>query len=328
MNNKIKEAVNTARNNEAIFTLIQGDVCAESILHAAVDYRVGRMNALRARETITPGEDAIYIQEMNAAVKMYNSLVVEEHLNKLKTMSEKDAFKAYLKDQSAKGLRVFLDAKTNRYEVGESSVTVRFYDFLSVIRPVEVAGIMDAIAIFIDNIARNDCHDDGAYVSKHSLHLDYINLRHRLGWVCKKAQDGSDNISNMELLRQLNELVNAFILPKEMEQIKMIGADLRYIRVAAIQAVDKVNMPGLYQQRNDETLCGFIFRAIYTRVNSLAYEFQKTRAQDKGTYKSYPQTTQEYKQDKARTETPKEGGPVSVSTSEEAATAMKKESDQ
>ena len=319
-NNKIKEAVKAARNNESIIELIHGDICNKSILRAAVDYHVTRLNALLDRETITPGEDAIYIGKMNAAVKMYNALVVAERLDELKAMSEEEAFKAYLDNQTTKGVRVSLDTETNRYEIGENDITLRFYDFLSTTRPTEVNGIMDAIAVFIDNVARNDCKDDAAYVSRHSMHSDYIHLRKRLGW---------DDIStNTALGNQLEELVNSFILPKGVDHLKMHGADLRYIRVAAIQAVDRVNKPGVYQQRNDETLCGFIFRAIYTRWNSFAYEFQKTRAQDKGTYKTYPKTTAEKKQDKARNATPHDTAPVSVSIPEEAATATKKEIEQ
>ena len=318
-NNKIKEAVKAARNNESIIELIQGDICNKSILRAAVDYHVTRLNALFDRETITPGEDAIYIGKMNAAVKMYNALVVEERFDEFKAMSEEEAFKAYLDDQITKGVRVSLDAETNRYEISENDITLRFSDFLAATRPTEVNGIMDAIAIFVDNLARRDCNNDAAYVSKHSIHPDYIRLRNNLGW---------DDIStNSAILRQLNKLVNTFILPKDIN-IKMIDPDVRYIRTGAVKSVDKANKPGAYVQRNDETLCGFIFRAIYTRWNSFAYEFQKTRAQDKGTYKTYPQTTAEKRQDKARNATPDDITPVSVFTPEEAATATKKEIDQ
>lgn len=268
----IKEFIETAKASEDIRAALSNPEDPKEVLLAALDRSIALLNETISKDYIAPGDDDAILARATAAASMHNDYVVLERLGELGKLDPADAMKSYLENQSAGGYTVSLNQKSGLYERRDRDVLVDFYDFMRVCRPTEVAGLTDAICIFVDNLARFDCCQEEAFVSRKALTSNYAALRKRMGWDTFK--------SKTELLRQFNELVNKFIMPTGMEE-KMLKCDMRFVKTAAVIAKDAINAPGKYQQRTEEKLYAFIFRAIYTRHNGLAYEWQDGRGATK-----------------------------------------------
>lgn len=287
-----KETINaiilSAHNNDSVKALMSGrtDATDNDYLHALCTVRCQYLNGLLTQEQCAPKAVPTAISALSEAVTAHNELCKSDRLDALKELSKADpvgAFTAFMADQTVPGgLTVEQDGDTYSVVVPEESkLAMSFYDFLKVTRKdFEMRGLLDAAAIVADNIARVDCGLDSAFVTKATITESYRDLRSRMGW----NLSAEDNTLNKTKVReQMSELAK-MLTPKGFDEIRFINADYKFMIRAAIIAVDRANKPGEYQIRRESTLINYFFRALYTRYNKLAYNFQEkgVRAFEKG----------------------------------------------
>ena len=58
--------------------------------------------------------------------------------------------------------------------------------------------------------------------------------------------------------------------------VTMIKADLKFIEDSLFDTKNGADTAGSYVMRNEKTVVGYIFRALYTRYNKLPYGFQNS----------------------------------------------------
>lgn len=300
----IKALVQKARENETVKDLLseRPDAIDNDFLHALCVVRCRELNTLLGQESCHPTAVPTAISAVNEVVKAHNDLTKLDKLNTLAGMEPADAFKVFMADQSVSGGVTFEQDENTYYIKTGAKLALTFYDFLKVTLPsFELNGLLDMAAIIGDNIARVDCALDGAHVTKACMTESYRDLRARLGWDLS-AEDNS--LNKTQVRNQMNELAQRLIPKGSDIEIKFINADFRFIKESAIEAVDRANKPGEYVLRKESTLLNFFFRAMYTRYNRLAYNFQEkgVRAFEKGV-----RTQKQNKADKAQTEKPEAG---------------------
>lgn len=213
-------------------------------------------------------DDAIMIAKKPVlhAIDLYNDNARYERLDELSDMKAKDAVKDYLRTQFVDGL-VLTNSKKEGWCIAKTGeVMLDPNDFIAELFPTEMNGILDAVCIFADNLARFSFKDDGAKISRKSMSAAYVQMRERMGW-----DTPTDKLSWAVLTDQLNELakmITCGVAPK------MFRADTKFIDRAAIGVKDAGNKAGSFQTREEKTILRFVFRAIYTRYNGLAYAWQ------------------------------------------------------
>lgn len=264
-------------------------------------------------ETHTEDEINIALTPVRNAISFINDEIRQERLEALAKMPYRDAFLDYLRTQCVKGYRV-ATTKDGNYELdSEASVYLDAYDFISTLCSADLNGIIDACCIFVDNVARFAI-SDAAAVSKNSLHQTYIDLRKRKGWDVEKSKLSKTVLA--EQMTEIAKMISCGVAPK------MLNADVTYVMHGVIQSKDEADAAGKFVKRDERTVVRFVFRALYTRYNNLAYDFQDTTRATKGALC--------VKANKAMAEAPAEkdatpeAGKVTVTTGEGKKPAAKK----
>lgn len=220
----------------------------------------------------TEEEITLALTPVRNAISFINDEIRQERLEALAKMSYRDAFLDYLRTQCVKGYRV----KTNGDDMeldAEATVSLDAYDFISALCSADLNGVIDACCIFVDNVARFAISDSAA-ISKNSMHQTYVDLRKRKGWDLDKSK-----LSKTVLAAQMTEvakMISCGVAPK------MLNADVTYIMHGVIQAKDEADAAGKFVKRDERTVVRYVFRALYTRYNNLAYDFQDTTRATKG----------------------------------------------
>lgn len=220
----------------------------------------------------TEEEVAQALSPVRAALNIVNDEVRMERLESMQKMAFKEAFLDYMRTQCVTGYRVKTEGETYLLD-GEASVYLDAYDVVSALYTADLNGIIDSCCIFADNVARFAIGED-ASISKNSLHQSYIDLRNRKGWNVPKSK-----LSKSVLAEQMTEIckfISGGISPK------MLNPDVTFVLNGIIQAKDEADSAGKFVKRDERTVVRFIFRALYTRYNNLAYSFQDTTRASKG----------------------------------------------
>lgn len=241
------------------------------IFHA----NIGREYAIFAdfmKVARTDDEVAAAKKPVNNAISLYNDEQRMVRLEQLQDMTHKDAMRSYLDNQCVKGFQLKQN-KDKKWEVSATeSVELDAYDFVCTICSADLNGILDACCIFVDNVAKYEFGDDAA-VSRKSMHDSYIDLRNRKGWTLPKEAKSIPKA----LAAQLTEICNMISCKTAP---KMQTTDVKFIKFFIINAKSKANSAGKFVIRNDATIVNAIFRAMYTRHNKLAYDWQNQNGSD------------------------------------------------
>lgn len=203
------------------------------------------------------------------AISLYNDYVRNVRLDQLKAMGLDPALSEYMEEQTVIGYGIKKGkGKDAGYELDNAaSVELVAYDVVEALYPVEKRGILDACCIFADNLAKlNYKGDEKAAVTRAGLSGEYVAMRKRMGWDIP-----SQKLSKGVLAAQLTEIVKMVLHGKE---IRMINADVTYLINSIIQGKSTANKAGSFIMRDEKTVVNFIFRAAYTRLHGLPYEFQ------------------------------------------------------
>mgnify|MGYP003289265272 CR=1 FL=1 len=208
-----------------------------------------------------------------SAIALYNDEQRMLRIEQMQDMTHKDAMRSYLDDQCVKGFALKQN-KEKRWELkAVDSVELVAYDFVSAICSADLKGVLDACCIFVDNVAKMEFGED-AFVSRKSAHESYIDLRKRKGWTLPKDAKSVPKA----LAAQLTEICNMISCKTAP---KMQTTDVKFIKFFVIDAKSKANEAGKFVIRNDATIVNAIFRAMYTRHNKLAYDWQNQSGFDK-----------------------------------------------
>lgn len=227
-------------------------------------------------KTGQPSDEEILaaLEPVRHAVNLYNDEMRMQRLEQFEDMKPKEAMAEYLRTQCVAGFRVVNDNKLGFVVDPDDAVELDAYDFISTLCSAELNGILDAVCIFADNLARFSIKDESGLVSRKSLSEGYIAMRKRMGWDVPVAE-----MSMGKLATQLDEvchMISFGVAPK------MQSTDVKYVDRAVIVAKSQADKAGAFQTRDEKTILRHVFRAIYTRYHKLPYEWQNaTRGADK-----------------------------------------------
>lgn len=219
----------------------------------------------------TEEEKAIALTPVRNAISLINDELRMERLEELAKIAFKDAFLDYLKTQCVKGYRLKVTSDSADLD-NQADIVLDAYDFVSALYGADFDGVVDACCIFVDNVARFALSDSAA-VSKNSMHQSYLDLRERKGWNVDKSKLSKTVLA--EQLTELAKMISCGVAPK------MLNADVTYVMNGVIQSKDVADSAGKFVKRDERTVVRYVFRALYTRYNNLAYEFQDTTRSDK-----------------------------------------------
>lgn len=211
-------------------------------------------------------------QPVKEAINLFNDEMRMERIEQLSQMKYQDALKDFIRTQFVSGLAFGKVDDVWGFHTTEE-VAVDFYDVLSVLNKPALPGIMDACAIYMDNLARFELKDDSAHIAASPISAEYKALRTRMKWDAP-----ADGMSKNVLARQLNEIAHMVFAGAEP---KMINPDVTYISRGILVAKNNANVAGSFQLRDEKTMLRYLFRAVYTRTNGLAYDFQNDTRADK-----------------------------------------------
>lgn len=217
-------------------------------------------------------EITLALTPVRAAISFINDEIRMERLEALKEMPYKDAFLDYLRTQCVKGYKIKSSSESVEL-VSDADVYLDAYDFISTLCSADLNGIIDACCIFVDNVARFAL-SDAAAVSKNSMHQTYIDLRDRKGWNTPKSKLSKTVLA--EQMTEIAKMISCGVAPK------MLNADVTFVMNGVIQSKDEADSAGKFVKRDERTVVRFVFRALYTRYNNLAYPFQDTSRASKG----------------------------------------------
>lgn len=215
----------------------------------------------------TKEEVALELAKVTSFVVCANDAIRLARLKALKAMPYQSAYADYLKDQSVKGYAIKEGEEDNSFTLAEEeSICLDAYDFFSYVSsPAEKQGLINACCILCDNVARFVTNSDNekATIVGASLKPDYVEMRKKHGWGGK--------VSKNSLTSELNDV--ARLLAGD-NAPTMIKADVTYLIHGIIQSRNDMNCAGRFIKRDEKTVIRFVFRAMYTRANKLAYSFQ------------------------------------------------------
>lgn len=209
---------------------------------------------------------------VNTAIEQYNDEQRMRRIEELQKIPGKDAMKSYLENQCVSGLQLEQDKNVGWKVSNTDSVELKAYDFISAICSEELPAIIDACCIFVDNLAKVE-FGETANVSRNGLHESYVALRKRKNWELPKDKKAS----NKFLSKQMTEICNMISFKIAPE---MLAADVKYVKFSVVGTKSAANKAGSFVVRNDETIVNGMFRAMYTRYNSLDYEWQNKTGYD------------------------------------------------
>lgn len=215
--------------------------------------------------TRTQSETLAAMAPVKDACGLYNDLMRWQRLDVLATLKPKDAFKEMLSTQCVTGIKVGSNKDTG-VEIQKADVAISAYDFYKELFSLELQPIEDMCCIFADNVAKFVTGKDDAHMTKDSMHQTYVKMRDDKGWNLS-----AEELNYSTLARQLSEIAKVISFGT---CEKMINADVKYVQYGTIGTKDQANKAGSFVIRAESTIINLIFRAIYTRVNGKAYDFQ------------------------------------------------------
>lgn len=264
------------------------------------------------------GNPKVKEEAVKEAVKAINEQVIAEAVERLRSMEPSAMWPEYLDHQFVPGYSVKTDKETGKYalvtpeEDGARSVRIPFATLDNAGERLSKSGNWEAmLRIFCENVVINQSGEMGkAYSARNALSPKWVEKRSRMGSHWQPAANGT--ISMNSLIRMLNDLVTDLI-PAEYAP-EMIRADVKYIALCLCAGKKPTaDEAGKIVVRNATSMETFLFRAIYTRRNRLAYMWQNKQEKEET-----KDTTAGDSMPGEYTETP-EAGPVTVGeTSEDA----------
>ena len=231
------------------------------------------------------GNPKVKEEAVKEAVKAINEQVISEHVEFLRTLEPATMWPNYLDHQFIPGYAVKADKDTGKYSIilptEEKAVKVRIpYAALdNAGERLSLSGNWaDMLRIFCENVVINQSNDMGrAYAARNALSSAWVEKRARMGDHWQPAANGT--ISMNALVDMLNDLVTD-IMPAEYAP-KMIKADVKYFAVCLCAGKRPTSdEAGKIVVRNAQSMENYLFRAIYTRRNKLAYEWQNKQERD------------------------------------------------
>ena len=219
-------------------------------------------------EEHTDDEISIAAKPVKAAIALYNDEQRMLRLESISKMKYPDAVADFTRSQTVEGVKLVRDKKAGEWSVDpDKDVPISAWDFLTIVCPTEINGIVDAVSIFMDNCAKVNFNDiEKTVVNRTGLSEGYIAMRKRMGWeITDLSKSGKGT-----LMKQLNELVARIFRV----DLTMLKADLKWITTTIFITKDSANQAGKFVQRNEETCVNALFRAMYTRINQLPYDWQ------------------------------------------------------
>lgn len=250
---------------------LEGDV--NTLLTANVGKEWDELQAKIAKG-LTDEELAVAMSPLKGAIALVNDLRRNERLDQLKGMTVPDAVADYLRTQTVQGYAVNrekVDGNSLLTLVSNAPVELAAFDFVAAVFPTEKNGIIDMCCIFADNLAKlNHKGDERAAVSRRGLSPTYVSMRKARGWDIPAGK-----LSKSVLAEHLTQIVG-ILCPGQ--DIRMLSTDVTFLLDSIIQGKSMADKAGAIVMRDEKTIIHFIFRAAYTRLNKLPYDFQnKTR---------------------------------------------------
>lgn len=221
------------------------------------------------------------------AISIYNDLMRVERLESLQPLGYDAAVAEYLRSQCVTGFALKNDSKNGWAVAVKKDVEVTAWDFLWAMMPTEAKGVTLACCVWMDNFSKVVFNDASKSItSPKASPAAYKDMRKRMGWELHDISKSGKGL----LLNQLNELIQRMFHV----ETNMIRADLKFIEYSIFTSKSKGDSAGSFVMRNEETAVNAIFRALYTRVNKLPYNFQHSLsepnliAEDKAEDKAKP----------------------------------------
>lgn len=221
------------------------------------------------------------------AVKAINAQIVEERIESLRAMPVEEMWPEYIDHQFCNGYALDSDKDTGRFEIrlpsDENAATVRV-TFAHLDSAGDRLSRMEnwpvMVRILCENIVLHQADSMGKqYVARNEMSAKLVEARKKMG---ANWQPKGGTFSMNQLVGMLNEVVFA-IIPDDVCPA-MIKADVKYIALGLVNAKkSRKDEAGQIAVRNSQSMEDFIFRAIYTRRNKLAYAFQNKQEKDTNT---------------------------------------------
>lgn len=215
----------------------------------------------------TEEEVSLELAKVTPFVVYANDTIRLARLKALKAMPYQSAYADYLKDQSVKGYAIKEGEEDNSFTLAEEeAISLDPYDFFCYMSSsAEKQGLINACCILCDNVARfvTNSNNEKATIVGASLKPDYVEMRKKHNWGGK--------VSKNSLTSELNDV--AKLLAGDSAPV-MIKADVTFLIHGIIQSKSEMNKAGCFVKRDEKTVIRFVFRAMYTRANKLAYSFQ------------------------------------------------------
>lgn len=244
------------------------------IFHAYIGAEYAKFAQFAKTGKPTDEEIAAALEPVRHAVNLYNDEMRMQRLEQFEDMKAKEAMVEYLRTQCVSGFKVVNDRELGWVVDPDDAVELDAFDFISTMCSAELNGILDAVCIFADNLARFSIKDESGLVSKKSLSNGYIEMRKRMGWDIPVEKMSMGKLA--EHLDEVCHMISFGVAPK------MQSTDVKYVDRAVIVAKSKADKAGAFQTRDERTILRHVFRAIYTRYHKLPYDWQNdTRGADK-----------------------------------------------
>ena len=231
------------------------------------------------------GNPKVKEEALKEAVKAINEQVVAEAVEGLRAMEPSCMWPEYLDHQFIPGYSVKADKDPGKYaitmpdEEKASKVRIPYAALDNAGERLSLSGNwVDMLRIFCENVVINQSNDMGrAYAARNAMSSSWMEKRSRMGAHWQPAANGT--ISMNALVDMLNDLVTD-IVPAEYAP-KMIKADVKYFALCLCAGKRPTSdEAGKIVVRNAQSMENFLFRAIYTRRNKLAYEWQNKQERE------------------------------------------------
>ena len=303
-----RETLNKTAENLRMEHAYEGDNTA--VFHSNIAGEVAKFNEY-VKTPRTEEETIAALKPVKDAVALYNDEMRMLRLEELEGMKAKEAVAEYLRTQCVKGFAVKNDKKEGGWKVqATDKVEVDAYDFVSTICTADLNGIIDAACIFVDNVARWQFKTDGAYITRDALSKEYVSLRERKNW---DIDIKKENLSTLAAqMTEICQTISFGVAPK------MINPDVKYVMFSVIGTKNVADAAGRFVIRDEKTVVRAMFRAMWTRYNKKAYEFQtQTRAKDAPlTFAANKAMSESSQSEEFHSAPTAEGGEVTLGTAE------------
>lgn len=245
------------------------------LLQAEVHKLVSEVNALYdTAEELTPAQLVEITKakaRINSHLTYYTDSVKLDKFEEYASMSQPEAWNAFLKSQTVRVYSVREDKETLRLveksadDEKAKQVELSAYNLIeSILSAHEVDTIKDALVILQDNLSKFHTAN-GQGTDKKSLSKEYLAIRSRMGW---------EKYDTKTALAEQATALAQWMMGKDKAPAKLINPDVTYLLSRLIDGKDAANKAGGFVTKEPATVCNALFRACYTRLNKLAYGFQ------------------------------------------------------